>query len=304
MQDAADESVADHVYPTDQAIGGLAMVEPRTGDVKALAQSRPDGPRPQEGRDLPQLRRPEAVRRLRRLPGRVDVQGVRARRGDREGHPARHQDQRAAEDLDPDVRVPDLRRPQLLQHRRLGARELHRQRHLRPLHRHPAVGEHLLRPAGEADRPVRALPAGPRDGHRPDRPQPRAGAVVHPGRRRDQPARDGRGLRHLRRPRPALQPRAGDLHRGRRRQRAQGVPRELPPGDGRLDGRRGQRHPARRPGARRLRLRQRPRPQPAVRRQDRHDPGQHGRLVHGLHAEPRHRRDDRRRQRRRHTGSP
>jgi len=42
-QDAADESVAEHVYPTDQAIGGLAMVEPRTGDVKALAQSRPMG---------------------------------------------------------------------------------------------------------------------------------------------------------------------------------------------------------------------------------------------------------------------
>ena len=43
MQDAADASVADHVYPTDQAIGGLAMVEPRTGNVKALAQSRPMG---------------------------------------------------------------------------------------------------------------------------------------------------------------------------------------------------------------------------------------------------------------------
>ena len=42
-QAAADKSVADHVHPTDQAIGGLAMVEPRTGDVKALAQSRPMG---------------------------------------------------------------------------------------------------------------------------------------------------------------------------------------------------------------------------------------------------------------------
>ena len=42
-QEAADTSVADHVYPTDQAIGALAMVEPRTGDVKALAQSRPMG---------------------------------------------------------------------------------------------------------------------------------------------------------------------------------------------------------------------------------------------------------------------
>ncbi|GAA5113669.1 transglycosylase domain-containing protein [Alloalcanivorax gelatiniphagus] len=43
MQKAADDSVASHVFPTDQAIGGLAMVEPGTGDVRALAQSRPMG---------------------------------------------------------------------------------------------------------------------------------------------------------------------------------------------------------------------------------------------------------------------
>ena len=43
MQDAADRSVSSHVYPQDQAIGGLAMVEPGTGNVRALAQSRPMG---------------------------------------------------------------------------------------------------------------------------------------------------------------------------------------------------------------------------------------------------------------------
>ena len=43
MQKAADDAVSAHVYPTDQAIGGLAMVEPGTGDVRALAQSRPMG---------------------------------------------------------------------------------------------------------------------------------------------------------------------------------------------------------------------------------------------------------------------
>ena len=45
MQRAADKSVADHVYPTDNAIGGLAMVQPGTGAVRALAQSRPMGNR-------------------------------------------------------------------------------------------------------------------------------------------------------------------------------------------------------------------------------------------------------------------
>ncbi len=43
FQEAATESVQSQVNPTDQAIGGLAMVEPRTGDVKAVAQSRPMG---------------------------------------------------------------------------------------------------------------------------------------------------------------------------------------------------------------------------------------------------------------------
>ncbi|MBC2932401.1 transglycosylase domain-containing protein [Nocardioides sp. zg-1228] len=43
MQKAADDSVSSHVFQTDQAIGGLAMIEPGTGDVRALAQSRPMG---------------------------------------------------------------------------------------------------------------------------------------------------------------------------------------------------------------------------------------------------------------------
>ncbi len=43
FQRAADAAVAAHVRPTDQAIGGLAMVEPGTGAVRALSQSRPMG---------------------------------------------------------------------------------------------------------------------------------------------------------------------------------------------------------------------------------------------------------------------
>lgn len=49
MQKAADEAVTSHVYQKDQAIGGLAMVEPGTGDVRALAQSRPMGKDKQGG---------------------------------------------------------------------------------------------------------------------------------------------------------------------------------------------------------------------------------------------------------------
>jgi membrane peptidoglycan carboxypeptidase len=50
MQRAADASVRRRVYPTDQAIGGLAMVEPGTGHVRALAQSRPMGADKAKGR--------------------------------------------------------------------------------------------------------------------------------------------------------------------------------------------------------------------------------------------------------------
>lgn len=42
-QRAADTSVRERVYPRNTAIGALAMVEPGTGEVRALAQSRPMG---------------------------------------------------------------------------------------------------------------------------------------------------------------------------------------------------------------------------------------------------------------------
>ncbi|MFT4187030.1 MAG: transglycosylase domain-containing protein [Aeromicrobium sp.] len=43
IQGAANDAVAAHVSPTEQAIGALAMVEPGTGKVRAVAQSRPMG---------------------------------------------------------------------------------------------------------------------------------------------------------------------------------------------------------------------------------------------------------------------
>lgn len=43
FQTAATKAVTDHVDATDNAIGGMAMVVPGTGEVRALAQSRPMG---------------------------------------------------------------------------------------------------------------------------------------------------------------------------------------------------------------------------------------------------------------------
>jgi membrane peptidoglycan carboxypeptidase len=48
-QRAADAAVAARVFPTDQAIGGMAMVEPGTGEVRALSQSRPMGDKDDAG---------------------------------------------------------------------------------------------------------------------------------------------------------------------------------------------------------------------------------------------------------------
>jgi membrane peptidoglycan carboxypeptidase len=49
MQAVADNAVRAHVYQRDQAIGALAVVEPGTGNVKALAQSRPMGTKKKAG---------------------------------------------------------------------------------------------------------------------------------------------------------------------------------------------------------------------------------------------------------------
>ncbi|MBA2509626.1 MAG: penicillin-binding protein [Nocardioidaceae bacterium] len=43
MQRAADQAVRERVNPTDSAIGAIALVEPGTGEVRALSQSRPMG---------------------------------------------------------------------------------------------------------------------------------------------------------------------------------------------------------------------------------------------------------------------
>ncbi len=49
MNKAATDSVEASVHPTDNAIGALAMVEPGTGEVRAIAQSRPMGSKVGQG---------------------------------------------------------------------------------------------------------------------------------------------------------------------------------------------------------------------------------------------------------------
>ena len=78
--------------PRTRRSGRWRWSQPGTGDVKAHRPVAPDGPRRGGRPDLPELRRPAEVRRLRRLPAGLDVQGVRARRRDPAGHPAHADD--------------------------------------------------------------------------------------------------------------------------------------------------------------------------------------------------------------------
>ena len=152
-----------------------------------------------------------------------------------------------------------------------------------------------------ADRHVRRHQDGAEDGCRrrsPDRQeagQHREGvpgqAVLHAGHGRGQPAVDGRGVRDLRLGRHPLQPDHRVQDRQPERQGAQGPRRRLQARHGQGRGRRGQQGPQgrdqeghRHPGAREGRSR------PGG--QDRDDRQRRGRVVRGLHAQDRRRRDD------------
>ena len=134
------------------------------------------------------------------------------------------------------------------------------------------------------DRALRAVQPRAAAGRRALEPEDRDGAVVHAGHPGHQPARAGRGLRHLRRPRQALRRAAGPQDRGQPGQRAQGLQAEVHAGAPEPGRRRCQRRARGRAAARRVRPV--PLPGPAGGRQDRHVVGQPLGVVRGLHAQP------------------
>ena len=211
-QRAADNSVRHHVFARDQAIGALAMIQPGTGDVKAIAQSRPMGRDAQGRSDLPQLRRPAEVRRLRRLP-------ARARRSRRSCSPPRSSRASRSRRRSPrrwQVNIP------MSEYRVCGGRtfastdtwDVHSstiggfpmdaytgtQESVNTFFAKLELQTGLCEPYQLAKK--MGIPL--------DRPRPRDGAVVHPRRRLRQPARARRRLRDVRGPRPALRPAPGD----------------------------------------------------------------------------------------------
>jgi len=69
FQDASDKAVSEHVYATDGAIGGMAMVEPGTGEVRALSQSRPMGNNTKQGETFLNFTVPESLGGARGFSG-------------------------------------------------------------------------------------------------------------------------------------------------------------------------------------------------------------------------------------------
>ncbi|CAA9315851.1 MAG: Multimodular transpeptidase-transglycosylase, partial [uncultured Frankineae bacterium] len=248
---------------------------------------RVQGPRQHEGQP--------GHRRLERLPGRLDLQGVRAGGRAAPGLPAGPLAVLAA-----DVHLQGL--PEVQRLRTVRAAERRRQRggHLRHVDRDARVGQHLLRAAARAHGR-----RGPGLARRVDgRAAVRGRAALGPAQprwllrarwQRRQPAGDGRRLRHLRRPRAVLPAARGRVHHRRVGRRAGAAGAEVQPGAGAA----GRRHRQLGAARRRHRLDQRPhRPQrvhrPARRGQDRHHQRLQGRLVRRLHPAARDRRVGRR----------
>ncbi len=251
-QRAADASVARHVHPTDQAIGGLATVEPGTGEVRSLAQSRPMGSDKAKGQTYLNYLVPRKYGDARGFQAGSTFKAFVLATAITQGIPLS-----TRINAPQTVSIPESRY-------RTCDGYLHSADTWNPQNStgvgtfnlytgHPAVGEHLLRPARGAHGPVRADDAGQEDGRR--RPRQRHRRAVHARRHRRRPADHGQRLRDVRGTRALLRTPSG--HRGaeQRGQDDRGLPRPVQAAGARRRRRCRQRHPQGRAGARRLRVR-------------------------------------------------
>ncbi len=165
FQRAADRSVASHVNPTDRAIGGLAMVQPGTGEVRALAQSRPMGSNKKQGQTYLNYVVPAEYGDANGFQAGSTFKVFVLASAIKQGVPLSTQipspptislPNNSFRTCDGNLASTDIWSP--TNSTGSGTFDLYT--------RHPAVGEHLLRPARAAHRPVRTGHARPRHGHR------------------------------------------------------------------------------------------------------------------------------------------
>ena len=249
-------------------IGAIALIEPGTGEVKALAQSRALGKEP--GQTFLNYTVPKEYGKANGFqPGSTFKTFVLAA-AINQGIPLNKTYNVRAAGVHPGERVRDLRRPLPELRTSWSFDELRlRPAHGQPLHRHPGLGEHLLRRAGDRDRPLRALQPR-RAARRPARRARKTEMVpsftlgipdTSPLELAEAYATFAARGKHC----DALPVLKIEDNRG---QRAQGLQAEVHPGAPEPGRRRGQRHPRGRDRARWLR--RGPVPRSAGRRQDRY----------------------------------
>ena len=289
-QQAADNAVAAHVNPTDGAIGALAIEQPGTGNVLALAQSRPMGNRKKLGETYINFTVPKEYGGANGFqPGSTfKVFTLAAALG--QGLPLTTQfDSPSPKTFD----MSDFSNcpgegtfgGEYTANNSTGTGWYNMYSGTRN-----SVNTFYLQ-LEELTGVCAPWDSGQPDGREAHRPGGRALPVLHPGHRRRLPARDGRGLRHLRRPRPALRVAPGDADPRLRRQPREGLRLAVHPGHAAERRRRREQRAARRD---RGRLRLGAGTAGGGRRQDRDHPGAEGGVVLRLHRSLRRRRHDRR----------
>ena len=206
IQAAAQESIDSKLPRNSKYALGIVVVEPGTGQVKAMAVNRT------YGLEAPKTTAPILQRWSghRRLPGRIDVQDVHDGCRAGEGHAAEH-----GHPLARAVQV-EVHRRKLRRHVLPEERESRDDRHADDVVGVRRVSQHVLRPVGGARLGQGRDPGGGEDGSEVPRQgrgpgQPRRGAQgrhrvgrLHARRRADHPARHGQRLRHRRGARPVL----------------------------------------------------------------------------------------------------
>ena len=244
-QDRTQKAVSKVVGPTDPVISAMDMIEPGTGLIVAMAQSRPVmGDDAEKGQTYWNYSVTPEMGGAQGFQAGSTFKAFTAAAALEEGIPLSKR-YNAARTMDfSGARFETCDGPQP-GGRQLAGRQLHRcQRDDGHVPGRGVLGEHLLRPARPRGGHVQRSPDGREAGHRVEH-QGRAGqllrrqAVVHPGHPGGQPAVGGRGVRDLRLRWHPLRPDHPRVDHRQHRPGPRGAERQLRAGDQR--GRR-QRH--------------------------------------------------------------
>ena len=213
LQANANETMTEYVPASSDELdlgSTIVTVEPGTGRILAMAQNKSyvAGDSTDPGQHLAELQHRPGLRRIERLPGRLDLQGVHARGVAQTGKHAERADQRQPADLR-SSRLHEL----LRRHQRRAIRPEERQRFqaghdLRAVRPH-GLGEQRLHRHGREARPLPDPQHGPVAGRAPGRRRrTRLEPRRHPGHPDDRAADHGRRIRRHRRQRRLLQARS------------------------------------------------------------------------------------------------